>query len=485
MGSKDFAKEVGITGLTQVVASISGFLLLPIITKAVGTEGYGIWTQIAVTVSLLAPLAMLGLSNSYVRFLSAEKDVNVRKEGFYSISFFILITGSLVSLMLFLLASPISDLIINTPGSYEYLQVGAIWVLLSSMDIIMLYYFRIYNQLTKFFLLVSFNSIGRVIVLSLLLYLGYGLMGVILGTLAVQTVEFLIGFFAISRQIGFARPNLSRLREYLRFGAPLTPNSVIKWVTDSSDRYLIGFLLGVSSVGIYGAAYSLGSLINYIASPLQFILFPELTKHYENGRMDLVEGYLERSVRYFLLLAIPAAAGLSILSGPLLEILTTPDFIAGENVVPLVAFGALFAGVFHMVINVTMLTKQTSLNMYIHLFVAILNIGLNILLIPELGIEGAAIATIVSYVLIGLIGGYVSTRHISFHLDWKFIGKAVLSSLVMVTALYILSPSGAVLVLVSLLIGVVVYFGMMFLMRAFDREEMAILKRAIIQMRSR
>jgi O-antigen/teichoic acid export membrane protein len=479
MGFRDFAKDVGITGLTQVVASICGFLLLPIITKAIGTEGYGIWTQIAVTVSLLAPLAMLGLSNSYVRFLSAERDEDVRREGFYSISLFILVSGTLVSILMFLLARPIADLVIDSPGAYEYVQMGSFWVLLSSLDIMMLYYFRIYNQMRKFFYLVSLNSVGKVAVISLLLSYDYGLTGVILGTLGVQSVEFLIGFAVITRQIGFTFPKFSNIREYLRFGTPLTPNSIIKWVTDSSDRYLIGFLLGIGSVGVYGAAYSLGCLINYLTTPLQFMLFPELTKQYEEKRMDMVERYLERSIRYFLLLAIPAAAGLSILAEPLLEILTTPDFIVGKNVVPLVAFGALFAGVFQMVINVTMLTKQTSLNMYIHLFAAVLNIGLNLLLIPRMGIEGAAIATIAAYALICVLGGYVSYQKIRFHLDWAFIAKAVLSALVMAGALYLLAPKGPVWVLLSLLVGVVVYFGTMFLVRAFDRHEMAILRKVM------
>lgn len=76
MSYLSFAKDVAIIGITNVLTSVGGFFLLPIITKALGTYEYGIWAQISVTISLLSSISPMGLSMALVRFLAAEKDVD-------------------------------------------------------------------------------------------------------------------------------------------------------------------------------------------------------------------------------------------------------------------------------------------------------------------------------------------------------------------------------------------------------------------------
>ncbi|WP_243684978.1 lipopolysaccharide biosynthesis protein [Methanosarcina barkeri] len=80
MANTKFIKDVGLIGITQALIGLSGFFLLPVITKTLGSYDYGIWAQINITVSLLSPLALMGLSMGVVRFLSSEKD-NEKNKG--------------------------------------------------------------------------------------------------------------------------------------------------------------------------------------------------------------------------------------------------------------------------------------------------------------------------------------------------------------------------------------------------------------------
>ena len=159
--------------------------------------------------------------------------------------------------------------------------------------------------------------------------MGYGLLGVIAATLLVQSVIILIAFLTIVSQIGFVIPRFTYIREYLQFSLPLTPNTLVRWVTESSDRYLVTYFLGLESVGIYSAACSFGNLIQLFVSPLQLILFPELSKLYDENRIDEIVIYMSHSLRYFLLISIPAVFGLSALAKPLLSIFTTRGFPFG------------------------------------------------------------------------------------------------------------------------------------------------------------
>ena len=69
-----FARDVGLIGTVQVLTNLGNFLILPIITKSLGTYDYGLWAQINITVSLISPLALMGLSMALVRFLSSETE---------------------------------------------------------------------------------------------------------------------------------------------------------------------------------------------------------------------------------------------------------------------------------------------------------------------------------------------------------------------------------------------------------------------------
>ena len=89
MSYQKFARDVGLIGIVQILTNLGNFLLLPIITKSLGTYDYGLWAQITITVSLISPLALMGLSMGFVRFLSSETETKIIKETVYSIFFFV------------------------------------------------------------------------------------------------------------------------------------------------------------------------------------------------------------------------------------------------------------------------------------------------------------------------------------------------------------------------------------------------------------
>ena len=71
---KLFAQRVGLVGITTLIVNLRGLILIPILTKTLGADAYGIWSIIMITISLLSPLALLGLTTAMIRFLAAEKE---------------------------------------------------------------------------------------------------------------------------------------------------------------------------------------------------------------------------------------------------------------------------------------------------------------------------------------------------------------------------------------------------------------------------
>jgi len=234
-------------------------------------------------------------------------------------------------------------------------------------------------------------------------------------------------------------------------------------------------------VGVYSAACSIGNLIQLFVSPLQLILLPELSKLFDENKMDEVRIYMSHSLRYFLLISIPAVFGLSALAKPLLGILTTEDFISGWVVIPITALSGLLAGIFQIFVNTMFLVKKTKATTYINIIAAVSNVLINLLLIPSVGIVGASLSTLISYFLLAMLCMRISLKH--FKLDFYFhdIAKSILSSM----AMYIFVSHFVISSIFELFeiagMGLFIYLVVMFLVGGFSDHEIYLIRRYLFR----
>jgi O-antigen/teichoic acid export membrane protein len=478
MSHKKFIKDVAIIGFSQILINLSSFLLLPIISKTLGVYDYGIWSQLIVTVTLLTSLAILALSTAFVRFFSSKTDKREISKGFFSIFFFITFFSLIIISILIVFSTPISLFLFKTTIHSSLIQIMSFLIILNALYTIVLFYFRIYRQMLVYTVLTIFASIGQMILAILLIVvLGYGIDGVVFSALFSHFVPLGIAIGIIIKQVGFSFPSFSEISKYLRFSLPLAPSSLIFWITSLSDRYIIGFLLGVSSVGVYSAAYGIGYLISLLVSPLQIILFPQLAKLHDNKEIEEIKIYLSYSLKFFLLIAIPSVFGLTVLAKQILVMLTTIEFIEGSSVIPLIALSALFYGLFLIIQNISILYKKPTHIFWIQVFSAILNLCLNFILIPFIGIIGAAIATLFSFIMMSYLSHLVSKKYMRFKFDIAFILKIILSSILM--ALIVLLLKEKINLIFQILIGIVSYVVFCYAFRIFNKQEISFFKNII------
>ena len=230
-------------------------------------------------------------------------------------------------------------------------------------------------------------------IVSYLILEGNNLIVAVIGYLTAQIIILIVMAIAITKNIGFKLTKFQNLREYLTFGLPMIPSMFSYWIVDSSDRYIIGILLGTAFVGYYNPGYTLGLLIMMLIAPISVIIIPVLSKHYDENNMIEVRNMLKYSLKYYLAIAIPSVIGISLLSKELLLILTTPEIaLKGFIITPFTATSALFYGILVIFSQIIILKRNQNCSK-MPLFAAIFNIILNLLLIPYFGILGAAIAT--------------------------------------------------------------------------------------------
>ena len=468
-----FARRIGLIGATNLLISLSGLILLPILTKTLPIEEYGTYIQVTVTIGLVPAVVMLGLPYTMVRFLAGARSREEIQEGYYSIVGITVVTAGLASLALFILAEPIAAALFDNRVAIT--RILAAIVFLECMNGLQYNYFRTFQQIKRYSSLTFFKTCLQLILVCTLVLAGYGILGATIGLLVTDVVLLIIMSILIVSEIGVAVPKFRHLREYLSFGLPTVPGNLSSWVVNSSDRYMVALFLGTAYVGYYSPGYSLGNIVNMFIAPLSFMLPAVLSKHYDDGNLKDVKTVLSYSMKYFLALAIPSVVGLSLLSKPLLTILSTPEIAEqGYLITPFLALTGLLFGLFAIIAEILVLEKKTSITGTIWILAAVLNLGLNIIFVPRIGIMGAAATTLVAYSLAFILSAYYSFKYLVFPVDGSFILKCLVAATIMGAVVVIggAQMSGGLLG-IFLLVGVsaLVYGAGLLVLRGFKKEE--------------
>ncbi len=475
-----FAKQTLLLGVLNALGAIQGIIFLPIITKILGAQDYGIWSQLKITMSVLVPLAFLGLCEAMARFLPGEKDEEKIKEGVYSSLAIVFFVNMALALFLAIFSVPVATFLKFAPSLIRLLSLAIIFESLGSVFLTAVLYRR---EVGKYFWFSSLKMIGETGLVIAAVVLGYGLYGAVFALLLIRVILFFISLVYIVKKIGVKIPDFSLLKKYLHFGLPTVVNNISYATVTSADRYVIGFFLGVLFVGYYAPAYSVGMFLLFFIIPTVSVLSVVLPKLFDENNLDEVKKYLSNSLKYFLLMMIPAASGLSFLSYQLLAVFSTKEIADNAfMVVPLVAASMFMYGLICFFVQILNLVKKTKLVAIIWAIAAFLNLGLNIVFIPRFGIMAAAIITFISYLCALILTWHYAFKDFQFHIDWDSIVKSIIASALMVLSILWFRPTGFPRVMASVLLGAAVYVILMFLLKVVGKKEVNFFKNIIYEM---
>ncbi|MGA2677237.1 MAG: polysaccharide biosynthesis C-terminal domain-containing protein [Methanobacterium sp.] len=474
-GYSKFSRDIFWLSLSQILLALFGIITLPALTKTYGAELYGLWSQIFITVNLLYPILTLYFGSAIIRYLSGENDKKVTSQEIAGTLFTILIFIILLILFSIIFSKELSIFLFKSYGFASFIPLMVIWAGANALYYHLISYMRIQGRI-KFLSMLNLACSGlQLSLLVILALLKYPLSIIVISQILIEIIFVLLVYILVFREIGFSLPNFRNIPKYLSFSLPQIPGSVLMWILNYSDRYFIIYYLNLVEVGIYSVSYGLGSLITLFYAPISFVIYPVISKCWNNGEFEEVNRYLEYSTKIFLAFSIPASLGLYVLATPLLKILTTSQFVVGGELVLLVALGTIFLGLFQINIYIILLVQQTRWIPLITGLSSVINILLNIILIPKTGITGAAIATLISYFILAVIVSYWARKEVSYHIDLKFLLKVIIASIIMsifINILLIILVKSVILkILLSVLMGSIIYFTLLFIFRAFTESE--------------
>ncbi|MBP7146638.1 MAG: polysaccharide biosynthesis protein [Acidobacteria bacterium] len=394
--AKVFLRHSSVYGLANVLNRAVGFLMLPFYTVYLVPADYGRLELLNVTTALLAILIGFGFADAVGRFYFEGRTEKERGRA-VSTALVGLSTLALVITSALALVAPLgARLVLDDPGAVTEVHVALAGLFFDLLIAIAFAYLRAVQASV----IVSAFSLGR-LVLSLalnivLLAAGYGVLGVLAATL-IANVLAATGLLAlVLRRVGFS---VSRpvLREMLRFGLPLIPSQLANFLVVFSDRYFVKEYGSVAQAGLYSLGYKFGTIGHqFVTTPFTQVWTPRRIQHYDEPDANRLYA---RLFSYFVALLAFAALAISLFAEELLALVTTPAFRSAHQVVPVLTLAhVVLAFFYHFQVNILM-EKKTSYFAWINILSGAAAVGLNFLLIPPFGAQGAAWATLGAYVV--------------------------------------------------------------------------------------
>ncbi len=296
---------------------------------------------------------------------------------------------------------------------------------------------------------------------GLLAWQGYQAQGVIAGYIIALLLALLLFGGKVWLGVRPERVDASLLRQLFRYGLPLTATLGLSAIIGNTDRLLLAWLQGPAATGLYAAGYDLPNqalgvllVITYLAG------YPLAVRDLEQGDQERARRHLGQYARLLLGIGIPAAMGMAVLAPAIAHAVLGEDFRpSAQTLIPLITLAALLVNIKAYYFDLAFQFGQYTRGLLPILGLAVLlNIVLNLLLIPEFGLTGAAYATIAAQSFGLLYSALSGRRH--FHLPFPLLdtGKILVSSACMATAIWPFRDTDGLPVLAAaVILGLTVY----------------------------
>jgi O-antigen/teichoic acid export membrane protein len=413
-------RHSAIYGLGGVVSRVLAVFLLPLYTRYLDTEDFGAVGLIVALSAVLVTVLRLGISSAFFRFYFDSKDPARRRLVVRTSFWFTMAMATLGLVAGVAAAEPIAELLGLDDANLVRAGFVGVWAQMNYEQLTAL--FRAEERSTAYVLASLANiavTVGATVVL--VVALEQGALGVIVGSFLGTLVVYLALIAVHREQLGleFSRP---LLREMNRFGVPLVPAALALIAINFSDRFFLVHLADLDEVGLYEIGVRIASAMVLLLTAFR-MAWPAFAYSIEDD--DEAKRTYAYVLTYLVVVASWVALALGLLAPWLVRLLATPDFYEGARVVPLLAFGgAVFAAYVVMAIGVGR-AKRTQFNWVITGVAAVVNVALNLVLIPRYGMMGAAVATVAAYVTMFLGMTWYAQRVFRTPYQWRRVVLAI------------------------------------------------------------
>jgi O-antigen/teichoic acid export membrane protein len=485
---RKIAKGAGIVFMGALIGRAFGYGSRIVIARFLGVSDYGLISLGFAALTMAAVLAAIGLPSGvtrYVSFYKGKEEKGKIKGTIISAIKMNLPISVIFALLLFFGADWISVHIFHDANLTPVLRIFSIAVpflvlaqnLLSATVGFQEMRYQVYTQQI-------FQEVFKLACIVALVALGFGVIGAAWGwAVAIILMPFLAFYFLQKKVFPIFNSRIKAIstdRELFSFSWPLIFVGMAGIVMGFTDTLMLGYFCGAYEVGIYNAALPTAMLVNMPSLALASLFMPVITELYARERYGDLKNAYSAVIKWILSLAFPAFLLMALFADDVIKILFGAEYVMGANALAILAFGFFVSTVLGRASDILSAFGRTKIIMVVSFATAAVNFCLNLYLIPIFGINGAAMATALSSVFVGLlyfIVGYSVSKMQPFKRNYlKPIFAAIVAVLIVyVLTKYLIGVSFFALI-VMFFVFLLIYFFLLLLMKGFDENDLMIMR---------
>ena len=391
------------------VSALAGVISFPILTRGLTVDEYGVMGLIVSSLTLFVAIGKLGVQHSIIRFYAQVKNSNINftlKE-FYTTVLYLALGLSTITMFGWLLTgTALIPALTDSDNLTGYFYVATLFI-----------FFRMLASTLGNVLNAQQHS--KAVMLAMFIKrISYLLLVVLLLALSSINAYYVIACYVIAELLsliyvvrayrpttthGLGQFNSELASALMKFGMPLMILESMGLLLRLSDRYLIQILMDENALGQYAASYNLCSYLEtIITSSLIVAVKPMYNEIWESKGRQATSDFLSSGLHLYMMIGIPFVAVFSLTAPHVMNILASPKFEPGTVVIPWVTTAILFDGAILFLAAGLYIKKNTRLLLFWGGVATVVNIVLNLLVIPKFGIVGAAAVTLLSFIVFSM-----------------------------------------------------------------------------------
>ena len=407
MTARKFAFDVSWVFISQVITLATGFLLSVILGRFLGAAAFGLFTMTLTIYTIASLVGGIGIPTAIVKYVAEFKEDKEKLDIFVSCSVInSVILGMIAGSVLFAFSGMLAN-IFNMPELTDLIRIVSFSLPFLVVNNTLLGLLNGLREMKSY----SFRTVIRSALLLgftvLLVGIGFGIKGAVLALL-LSEVGTLFLLIIISRNFfNFVIRNyVETTKEVVKFGSQLFLGSAIWIANTNADKLLVGYFLMDKDVGIYAIALAIAHGLLMIPGAMSTVTYPAISEYNGKGQHEAIETLINKSMKYSLVILSIFGILIIFFSKDIILLLLKPEFLPAVTPLAILIFGMVFFGSAGSVGSTASAMGRPDLEWkVISTGGLIVGLTLDLLLIPILGITGAAIGTAASLlsVLIAMI----------------------------------------------------------------------------------
>lgn len=461
------AKNTGVIIAGNIVNKAISLVVVIFLARYLGTAGYGKYAFVFAFLMFFGIITDLGINTILVREISRDKSLASKYIGNAAIMKLILSLSAVVLAMVVITILP------YPADTMTYIYIMSLTLLFGSFSGL---YSTMFQVNLKMEYSVVANLIDRILSASVILCIIFfhgSLLQIMIALMFSNLIGLLVtylyskNFVRMKFEIDF-----DLWKFFVKESWPLALTAIFITIYWRIDQIMLSMMQGDVAVGYYAAAVNLTEIFGIIPSAFAISVFPLISEYFKTSK-SLHEKMYQLSFKYMVMIIIPIAMGTMLLAKPTVRLIFGEQFLPSASALQILMWSNVFA--FIGVINKRILisANKQKIDFVFTSTSAIVNIILNLLLIPIYGIVGAGIATAISYGVGPVMGFFLSaTRDYSISAFRSMVEPVVASLVMSVYIYYVLSSN----LLWSIITAPILYFGVLFLIKGITREDIEMIK---------